>query len=121
MMLIFQVELYFSGDVVNLEHCVSPRNELEALHSVHEAINNSVSSESCTIKNIKHKLQEETVNRIHEVGNKFREETRVVGDSSVEKENKLLEWAIKNGMKTQLHIACECILTLILFSHSMMI
>ncbi|XP_047946499.1 uncharacterized protein LOC125192873 isoform X1 [Salvia hispanica] len=101
-----EVELYFSGDVVNLEYCVSPRNELEALHSVHEAINNAVSSESCTIKNIKCKLQEETVNRINEVGNKFSEETRVVGDSSVEKENKLLEWAIKNGMKTQLHIAC---------------
>ncbi|KAL1563562.1 [histone H3]-lysine(4) N-trimethyltransferase [Salvia divinorum] len=101
-----EVELYFSGDVVNLEHCVSPRNELEALHSVHEAINNSVSSESCTIKHIKRKLQEETVNRIHEVGNKFREETRVVGDSSVEKENSLLDWAVKNGMKTRLHIAC---------------
>lgn len=109
-MLILQVELYFGGDVINLEHCVSPRNELEALHSVLEAINKSVSHESCTMKNIKLKLLEETVNRIHEVGNKYKEETRIVGDSYVDKEKGLLDWAIKNGMKTKLHIACECIL-----------
>ncbi|XP_057767279.1 uncharacterized protein LOC130987687 [Salvia miltiorrhiza] len=101
-----EVELYFGGDVVNLEHFVSPRNELEALHSVLEAINKSVSSESCTMKNIKQKLQGETVSRIHEVGNKFREETRIVGDYNVEKEKSLLDWAVENGMKTRLHIAC---------------
>lgn len=109
-MLISQVELYFCGDTIDLEDCVSPRNELEALHSVLEAINKSVSSESCTMKSIKQKLQEEIVNRIHEVGNQFREETRIVEDSSIDKEKVLVDWAVKNGIKSKLHIACEYIL-----------
>lgn len=109
MILISQVELYFGGDTVNLEFCV--RNELEALHSVLEAINKSVSSESCTMKNIKLQLQEEIVNRINEVGKRFREETRIVEDSSIDKEKCLVDWAVKNGLRSKLHIACEYILT----------
>lgn len=108
-MLIFQIELYFGGDIINLEHCISPRNELEALHSILEAINKSMSSENCTLKNIKQKWQDEIVDRIEEVGNKFREESRIVEDSSIHKEKGLLDWGIKNGMKTKLDIACECI------------
>ncbi|KAH6819279.1 SET domain-containing protein [Perilla frutescens var. frutescens] len=100
-----EVELYFGGDIDNLEHCMSPRNELEAFHSILEAINKSVSSESCTMKNIKQMLEEEIVDRIHEVGNKFREETRIVGDSSVGKEKGVLDWGVNNGMKTKVDIA----------------
>ncbi|KAL0346032.1 UNVERIFIED_CONTAM: hypothetical protein Sradi_4434500, partial [Sesamum radiatum] len=38
-----EVELYFGGDIINLGNCISPRNELEALHSILEVIDKSLS------------------------------------------------------------------------------
>lgn len=106
----FQVELYFGGDIINLGDYNCPRNELEALHSILEAIDKSLSGENYTMKSIQLNLQQEIVDRIHEVGNKFREETKILGHSSCDKEKALLEWGVNNGVKTKLDIACECIL-----------
>ncbi|KAL0289287.1 UNVERIFIED_CONTAM: hypothetical protein Sangu_2466200 [Sesamum angustifolium] len=47
-----EVELYFDGDIINLGNWVSPRNELEALHSILEVISKSLSSAKYTIKNV---------------------------------------------------------------------
>lgn len=61
------------------------------------------------MKKIQQNLREETVNRIHEVGNKFCEETKIVGDYSCacDEEKDLLDWGVKNGVKTKLDIVCE--------------
>lgn len=61
------------------------------------------------MKNIQKNLQEGIGLRIHEVGNKFREETTNGGDyiSACDKEKDLLDWGVKNGVKSKLDIACE--------------
>lgn len=105
----FQVELYFDGNIIHLEDCISPRNELEALHSILEVIDKSLAVENYTMKNIKQSLQKEIAERTHKVGVKFKEQTRIVGDFSCDQEKGLLDWGIKNGVKTKLDIACEYI------------
>ncbi|KAI3446646.1 hypothetical protein Pfo_003311 [Paulownia fortunei] len=100
-----EVELYFGGDIINLGDCNSPRNELEALHSILEVIDKSLSGEKYTMKNIQQNLREEIVDRIHKVGNKFSEETKIVGDFSCDKEKGLLDWGVNNGVKTKLDVA----------------
>ncbi|KAK6127090.1 hypothetical protein DH2020_039174 [Rehmannia glutinosa] len=100
-----EVELYFGGDIINLRDSISPRNELEALHSILEVIDKSRSGEKYTMKTIQQKLQEEIVDRIDKVGMKFSEETKIVGDVSCDKEKGLLDWGVDNGVKTKLDIA----------------
>ncbi|KAL8467789.1 hypothetical protein ACS0TY_031142 [Phlomoides rotata] len=102
-----EVELYFGGDIVNVRDCNSPRNELEALHSVLEAINKSVCGKNYTMKNIQQIFREEIVHRIHEVGSKFGEDTKIVVDNicACDEEKDLLDWDVKNGVKTKLDIA----------------
>ncbi|KAL0316626.1 UNVERIFIED_CONTAM: hypothetical protein Sradi_5540800 [Sesamum radiatum] len=99
------VELYFDGDIINLGNCVSPRNELEALHSILEVISKSLSGEKYTIKSIQQRLWDEIVERIDKVGRRFSEVAKIVGDSSCEKEKCLLDWGINNGVKAKLDIA----------------
>lgn len=105
----FSGRTIFWWNIVNLRDFNSPRNELESLHSVLEALNKSVCGENHTMKNIQQNLREGIVHMIHEVGNKFREETKIVGDyiSACDKEKDLLDWGVENGVKTKLDIACE--------------
>ncbi|KAL6539673.1 hypothetical protein OROHE_011444 [Orobanche hederae] len=100
-----EVELYFEGDIINLDDCISPRNELEALHSILNAIQNTMSAKKCTTKNIQRKLKEEVVGRINRVGNKYSEETMLVGDFISDNEKDLLVWGVGNGVKAKLDIA----------------
>ncbi|KAK4392616.1 hypothetical protein Sango_2039400 [Sesamum angolense] len=100
-----EVELYFGGDIINLGNCISPRNELEALHSILEVISKSLSGEKYTIKSIQKRLRDEIVERIDKVGRRFSEVAKIVGDSSCEKEKCLLDWGIYNGVKAKLDIA----------------
>ncbi|XP_012857489.1 PREDICTED: N-lysine methyltransferase setd6 [Erythranthe guttata] len=101
-----EIELYFGGDVVNLKDCNSPRNEMEALHSILEAIDKSPSAENYATKNIQQCLREEIVLRLDNVGEKIEEETVIIGDFGCDKEKGLLEWGVENGVKTKLDIAC---------------
>ncbi|KAL7134387.1 hypothetical protein ABFS83_11G023400 [Erythranthe nasuta] len=101
-----EIELYFGGDVVNLKDCNSPRNEMEALHSILEAIDKSPSAENYATKNIQQCLREEIILRIANVGKKFEEETVIIKDFSCDKEKSLLDWGVEIGVKTKLDIAC---------------
>ncbi|GFP93266.1 retrovirus-related pol polyprotein from transposon 17.6 [Phtheirospermum japonicum] len=100
-----EVELYFGGDVINLRDCISPRNELEALHTILEVIDKSLSGEKHSMKNIQQKLKEEIFDRIDRVGQKFSEETKLFGDFRRDKEKELLDWGVNNGLKTKLDLA----------------
>ncbi|KAG8367717.1 hypothetical protein BUALT_Bualt16G0102000 [Buddleja alternifolia] len=100
-----EVELYFAGDVTNLGDCISPRNELEALYSILEVIDKSMSSKEHLVRNIQQDLRDKVIDRIDKVGSKFSEETKIVGDSSCDKEKCLLDWGVNNGVKTKLDIA----------------
>ncbi|KAK4431957.1 N-lysine methyltransferase SETD6 [Sesamum alatum] len=100
-----EVELYFGGDIINLGNRISPRNELEALHSILEVIDKSLSGEKYTMKSIQQRLRDEIVERIDKVGKEFSEVTKIVGDSSCDKEKCLLDWAVNNGVETKLDIA----------------
>ena len=103
-----QVELYFAG--VGLSHPVefhSPRNELEALHSILVLIDKSLSSGKQMIKNVFQDLRKATVDMICEFGDKFKEETRVVANSSSDREKCLSQWGESNGARTKLEIACK--------------
>ncbi|GER27814.1 SET domain-containing protein [Striga asiatica] len=100
-----EVELYFGGDVVNFGDCISPRNELEALHSVLRVVDISLSGESYKTKNMMEKLKEEIINRINRVGKIYTEQTKIIGDFSCGKEKDLLDWGVTNGVKSKLDIA----------------
>lgn len=103
-----QIELYFGGaDVSNLVVFNSPRNELEALHSVLGLIDCSISSVKPKMESLLQEIHNATVNMIHELGNMFGEETKLVRDSSCEKEKCLLQWSKSNGLSTKLEIACK--------------
>ncbi|KAL3841037.1 hypothetical protein ACJIZ3_025628 [Penstemon smallii] len=100
-----EVELYFSRDVIDLGDYTNPRNELLALHAILESIDKSLSSKINRSKNVLHNLQNSIIDRIHTLGSKFVEETKIVEDSSCDKEQCLLDWTVKNGVKTKLEIA----------------
>lgn len=48
-----------------------------------------------------------TLDRIQEVGDKNRLETRIVEDLSIEKEECILQWGERNDVRTKLKIACK--------------
>ncbi|XP_027176110.1 uncharacterized protein LOC113775431 isoform X2 [Coffea eugenioides] len=101
-----EIELYFGGaDFSNLVDFNSPRNELEALHSVLRLIDCSISNGKVKNKNSLQEIRNATVNMIDELGHKYGEETKVVQDSSCEKEECLLQWGKSNGLHTKLEIA----------------
>lgn len=101
-----EIELYFGGaDSSSLVGFNSPRNELEALHSVLILIDRSISEGKLKNKNSLQELRNATVYMIDELGHKFGEETKVVKDYSCEKEKCLLQQGKSNGLHTKLEIA----------------
>ncbi|CAI9098515.1 OLC1v1035179C1 [Oldenlandia corymbosa var. corymbosa] len=97
-----EIELYFAGaDVYNF---VSPRNELEALHSVIGLVESSMSSDKHEVESLLGLMHKAAFDLIHQLGEKVGEETRVVRESSCEKENSLMQWGKSNGVNTKLEI-----------------
>ncbi|KAL2464314.1 SET domain-containing protein [Forsythia ovata] len=100
-----EVELYFIEEAIDLGVFTNPRNELEALDSILKVIDKSLSSGKDATANVLQNLRNVTVDRIHELGTRIGEETRILRDSNSDMENCLLEWGVKNGVKTRLDIA----------------
>uniref|UniRef100_A0A5B6YT39 Putative SET domain-containing protein n=1 Tax=Davidia involucrata TaxID=16924 RepID=A0A5B6YT39_DAVIN len=101
-----EVEFYFAGvDLIHPEGVYSPRNELEAFHSILLVIDESLSSREHMIKNVLQDLQKATLDMICEFGDKIREETRIVANSSCNREKCLLQWGESSGVRTKLEIA----------------
>lgn len=100
-----QVELYFSEDAIDLGGFTSLRNELEALDLILKVIDKVLSSGKGATINVLQNLRDVTLDRIHELGKSNGEETRIFRDSNSDKEKCLLEWGVKNGVKTNLDIA----------------
>ncbi|KAL2534787.1 SET domain-containing protein [Abeliophyllum distichum] len=100
-----EVELYFIEDAIDLGVFTNPRNELEALDSILKVIDKSLSSGKDTTANVLQNLRNVTVDRIHELGTRIGEETRILRVSNSDMENCLLEWGVNNGVKTKLDIA----------------
>ncbi|KZV32148.1 SET domain-containing protein [Dorcoceras hygrometricum] len=98
-----EVEIYFNGD--SASDYSNPRNELQALNYLLEAIDNSLSGDKHMMKNIMQNLRDEIVDRIHKVGSRFGEELEFVGCSNTDKEKCLLDWSVNNGARTNLDIA----------------
>lgn len=84
---------------------MSPRNELEALHSSLSIIEKAISSCDHMGVNILQDLRTATIAMIHEFGNKIKEETRVLTNRSSDREKCLLQWGESNGVRTKLEIA----------------
>ncbi|XP_022845913.1 uncharacterized protein LOC111368715 isoform X2 [Olea europaea var. sylvestris] len=100
-----EVELYFSEDAIDLGGFTSLRNELEALDLILKVIDKVLSSGKGATINVLQNLRDVTLDRIHELGKSNGEETRIFRDSNSDKEKCLLEWGVKNGVKTKLDIA----------------
>ncbi|CAK9169427.1 unnamed protein product [Ilex paraguariensis] len=100
------VELYFVG-VYASQHVgfCSPRNELEALHSILSLIDETLSSGKNINRNVLQHLRNGTVVMIHDVGDKYGDETQIVTGCSCEKEKCLLQWGESYGVRTKLDIA----------------
>lgn len=100
-----EVELYFDGHISNLGDCISPRNELEALHSILKVIDKLPIGENNEMKNVQHFFREEIIFMINTVGTRFTEETKVVQEHICGNEKLLLDWGLHRGAKTKLDIA----------------
>eukprot|EP00261_Vitis_vinifera_P037496 XP_019078739.1 PREDICTED: uncharacterized protein LOC100256524 isoform X2 [Vitis vinifera] len=101
-----EVELYFGEVPVSPSvEFYSHRNELEALNSILSLIDISCSSCQHTRMDVLQELCNATLDRIQEVGDKNRLETRIVEDLSIEKEECILQWGERNDVRTKLKIA----------------
>ncbi|XP_019182205.1 PREDICTED: uncharacterized protein LOC109177335 [Ipomoea nil] len=101
-----ELELYFGGDDANnLVGFNSPRNELEALHSVLAAIDQAFPSSKDANVVALQDLRQKTVDLISEFSNRIKEDTKICAECTIEKENSLLQWAESNGVKSKLRIA----------------
>ncbi|XP_016514628.1 ribulose-1,5 bisphosphate carboxylase/oxygenase large subunit N-methyltransferase, chloroplastic-like isoform X1 [Nicotiana tabacum] len=99
-----ELELYFGGeDVTDLLEFNSPRNEMEALNSILTAIAKLGGEHSASTA--LQELRVATVNVISEVAKNFKEERKVVTESSCEQEKCLQQWGEDEGVKSQLEIS----------------
>lgn len=85
----------------------SYRNELEALNSILTLID--ISSLSCphAKMDVFEELRHATLEKIRIFGDKSRLKTQIVEDLSIEKEECILQWGERNGVRTKLKIACK--------------
>ncbi|XP_059289906.1 uncharacterized protein LOC132043430 isoform X1 [Lycium ferocissimum] len=99
-----ELELYFGGeDVTDMVGFNSPRNEMEALNSILTAIA-KLDGEHCSTTALQ-ELRVAAVNLISELGEKFKEERKVVTQSRCEQEKCLQQWGKDRGVKSQLEIS----------------
>ncbi|XP_059636273.1 uncharacterized protein LOC132278496 [Cornus florida] len=100
-----EVELYFGElDLICPVGIQSPRNELEAFHSILSAIDKSLLSGKHVMTNVLQDLRNATVYMIREFGDQIREETRIIANSRCDGEKCLLQWGENNGVRTKLEI-----------------
>lgn len=101
-----EVDLYFAAsDVIQSVSFHSPRNELEALHSVLSLLDKSILSSKHVRVDVLQDLRNITLDKFHELGNKIRKETKIVGNCRYDRETSLLQWGESEGVKTKLDIA----------------
>lgn len=84
-----------------------PRNELEALNSILQLVESSLSSACLMQKNVLQEFRDAIVDMMSQSGNKNILETTIVEGYNSDKEIKLLQWGENNGVKTRLEIACK--------------
>lgn len=100
-----QVELYFGGE--EQLDSYSPRNELEALNSILQLVESSL-SDACEItKNVLQDLRNLTIDKICQFAEENSLKTTIVEGQNSDKEKQLLQWGENNGVKTRLQIACK--------------
>lgn len=103
-----QVELYFRED----DSCspmgyYTQKNELEALNSMLSHVNSSFLDDTCSHKNVLQDLREAIIQLICDFGDKNITETTAINSQNCDKENFLLQWGEKSGVKNRLQIACK--------------
>ncbi|CAB4292890.1 unnamed protein product [Prunus armeniaca] len=98
-----ETELYFAGD--EPMDMYGPRNELEALNSILQLVESSLSSACLMQKNVLQEFHDAIVDMMSQSGNKNILETKIVEGYNSDKERKLLQWGENNGVKTRLEIA----------------
>lgn len=107
-LIVVQADLYFAvSDVIQSVAFHSPRNELEALNSVLSLLEKSILSSKHVRVDVLQDLRNITLDKFHELGNKIREETKIVGNCCYDRETSLLQWGESEGVKTKLEIACK--------------
>ncbi|CAH9133053.1 unnamed protein product [Cuscuta epithymum] len=102
-----ELELYFGGDEANnFVGFYSPRNELKALQSVLSATDEALLSSRNANATVLQELRKATVDVISECSNRIREDTKICSGCRIERENSLLQWGERNGVMSNLRIAC---------------
>ncbi|KAF8035322.1 hypothetical protein BT93_C1371 [Corymbia citriodora subsp. variegata] len=101
-----EAELYFCED----DSCspmgyYTQKNELEALNSMLSQVNSSFLDDRCSQKDILQDLWEAIIQLICEFGDKNITEITVINSQDCDKENFLLQWGEKSGVKNRLQIA----------------
>ncbi|XP_035538857.1 uncharacterized protein LOC108998805 isoform X2 [Juglans regia] len=101
-----EVELYFcQDDACSPVEFYSPRNEVEALNSILSLLDILNSSGKCLQMNVLQELREAIVSMIRDVGDNNCVKTTILENHSVDKEECLLQWGERNGIRTRLQIA----------------
>ncbi|OMP07763.1 hypothetical protein COLO4_07069 [Corchorus olitorius] len=98
-----KVELYFGK--IDGAGSYSPRNEMEALHSILSFIRTSFSSQVHMQTRSLQDLRDAVVNMIHDFATKNKLENKTDKNYKCDKEQCLVEWAKNHGVKTRLQIA----------------
>lgn len=85
----------------------SPRNELEALNSILQLVESSLSGACEMQKNVLQVLHNVIVDKICQFAENNTLKTTIVEGQNSDKEKQLLQWGENNGVKTRLQIACK--------------
>ncbi|KAK9931760.1 hypothetical protein M0R45_019024 [Rubus argutus] len=97
-----EVELYFAGE--EQLDSYSPRNELEALNSILQLVESSLSGACEMQKNVLQDLHNVIVDKICQFAENSTLKTTIVEGQNSDKEKQLLQWGENNGVKTRLQI-----------------
>ncbi|XP_030544232.1 uncharacterized protein LOC115750812 isoform X1 [Rhodamnia argentea] len=101
-----EAELYFREDgSCSPTGYYTQKNELEALNSMLCYVNSSFLDDTCSHKDVLRDLQEAIIQLICDFGDKNITETTVINSQNCDKENFLVQWGEKSGVKNRLQIA----------------
>ncbi|XP_050220001.1 uncharacterized protein LOC126670340 isoform X2 [Mercurialis annua] len=100
-----EVEIYFGeNDECSSMEYFSPRNEVEALSSALSLVNEMLSSKKNKELGVLLELRDAVLSRIEDSVENYRLETRIESSCSCDRENDLVEWGQRNGVKSRLEI-----------------
>lgn len=103
-----QVELYFlEDDASSPVDSYSFRNELASLNSILRLVENSLCDCTDMQKNILQELRTSIAGMIDKLRIENNLESVILEDHCCDKENRLLQWGVENGMTSRLRIACK--------------